>query len=139
MRFYPAIFEADQEAGGFVVHFPQFGGWTQGDTLEEAQREAEELLLSYIEDYFKLGRVIPEPAPIEEGQVAVMLASSVVAKVLLHNAMVAENVNKAELARRLNMLPQEVQRLLKPRVYSKIDTISRALATLGHPLQFSVV
>ena len=137
MRFYPAIFEPDHEAGGFVIHFPQFGGWTQGDNPQEAMAAAEDLLLSYIEDYFKLGRQIPEPAPIAEGQQAVMLPTSVVAKVLLHNAMVQENVNKAELARRLGMLPQEVQRLLKPRVYSKIDTIARALGVLNHPLQLS--
>ena len=34
MLFYPAVFEPAEE-GGYIAHFPQFGGFTQGETIEE--------------------------------------------------------------------------------------------------------
>ena len=41
MVTYPALFEPDRQAGGFVVTFPDFRyGVTQGDTLEEAAEMA---------------------------------------------------------------------------------------------------
>ena len=42
---YPALFEPDREAGGYVVTFPDFSfGVTQGDTLQEAMIMASDLL-----------------------------------------------------------------------------------------------
>ena len=42
---YPARFTADKEVGGFVVSFPDVPeARTQGDTMEEATRMAEEAL-----------------------------------------------------------------------------------------------
>ncbi len=63
---------------------------------------------------------------------------SVYAKVLLHNVMLEKGLNKAELARKADLTPPEVQRLLKPRHKTKIDTIGLALSALGKPLQLAV-
>ncbi|MCR5030605.1 MAG: type II toxin-antitoxin system HicB family antitoxin [Selenomonadaceae bacterium] len=40
---YPAIFEEAQE-GGYIVTFPDIGGATEGDTIEEALAMAEDAL-----------------------------------------------------------------------------------------------
>jgi len=48
MVTYPALFEPDHEAGGFVVTFPDFGrGVTQGDAVEEATEMAQDLLVKH--------------------------------------------------------------------------------------------
>ncbi|MBP3691168.1 MAG: type II toxin-antitoxin system HicB family antitoxin [Schwartzia sp.] len=40
---YPAIFEEAQE-GGYIVTFPDIGGATEGDTIEDALAMAEDAL-----------------------------------------------------------------------------------------------
>jgi antitoxin HicB len=53
--------------------------------------------------------------------------------------MLHQRVKPAELARRINVRPQEVNRITTLRHRTKIDTISQALAVLGTRLDLSVV
>jgi len=57
VKIYPAIFHT-AEAGGYWVNFPDFAGGTQGETLEEAVKMAEDclavLVATYIEDEIEL-------------------------------------------------------------------------------------
>jgi len=51
MLRYPALFEPDRKAGGFVVTFPDFGfGATQGETMEEVLDMAQDLLKCLVVD-----------------------------------------------------------------------------------------
>lgn len=138
MLFYPAVFEADP-SGGYVAHFPQFGGFTQGETIEETTEMCEDLLVSYIEDYFGLDKPIPLPDKLLKGQYAIPLSTLMTAKVLLHNELVSQGVNNAQLARLMNTSPAEVQRIVNLRHNTKIDTISKALQTLGKHFQLRAV
>ena len=61
---YTVIFEPAEE-GGYVVHVPALNGIaTQGDTLEEAEAMAIDLIKGYIETLHKKRLPIPEE-PIE--------------------------------------------------------------------------
>jgi antitoxin HicB len=61
MVTYPARFEPDRKAGGFVVTFPDFRyGATQGDTLEEATEMAQDLLEGLISNLIEKGEALPK-------------------------------------------------------------------------------
>jgi antitoxin HicB len=65
----------------------------------------------------------------------VELPASYAAKILLLNEMAAQKVRPAELARRLNVTPQEVTRLIDLRHTSRIDGIATALKALGKTME----
>lgn len=57
---YTAIFEQAEE-GGFVVHIPSLPGChTQGDTLDEAYKMAEDAIYGYIKTLQDLKEEIPK-------------------------------------------------------------------------------
>lgn len=58
---YPAIVTPAEE-GGYLVDFPDFegGAFTEGDTLEEALRNAAEVLSLVVEHRRENGQPIPE-------------------------------------------------------------------------------
>ena len=132
---FPVILTPD-ESGGFVVTFPDIPeAITQGETREEALAMAKEALEAALEFYFEDKRVVPAPSKIKRGQHAVELSASLSAKVLLLNEMVAQSVRPAELARRLNTTPQEINRLTNLRHTTRIDGIESALRALGRHLE----
>lgn len=53
--------------------------------------------------------------------------------------MIAQGTRPADLARRMNMRPQEVNRLTDLHHPTKIDTIAQALKSLGKRLTLSLV
>jgi len=60
---YTVIFEPAEE-GGFVVHVPALPGChTQGETLDEAYKMAQDAILGYIETLQSLKEEIPKEAP----------------------------------------------------------------------------
>jgi antitoxin HicB len=132
---FPVNLEAAEE-GGFVVTFPDIPeAITQGEDKEDALRHAADALESALEFYFDARRKVPAPSKPRRGQSVVELPTSVAAKVLLLNEMIAQKVRPAELARRLQVKPQEVTRLIDLRHTSKIDGIAGALKALGKTLE----
>ena len=81
---------------------------------------------------------MPAPSAPKRGQVTIDLPRSVGAKVLLLNEMLRQQVKPAELARRMNVRPQEVNRLTDLHHPTKIDTISLALLAIGRRLELSL-
>lgn len=140
MFAYPVVLAPDKKDGGFVVTFVDIPeAITQGDTEEEAMRMAREALETALEFYFDEGRAVPLPSRAKRGQRVVELAASVTAKVILLNEMVHQKVRPAELARRLQTTPQEVNRLTNIRHTSRIDGISAALKALGKTIEIRAV
>ncbi|MER0123449.1 type II toxin-antitoxin system HicB family antitoxin [Streptococcus sp. ZJ93] len=64
LKSYPAIFH--KEDTGYWVEFPEFGGGTQGDNLEEAMYNAREFLESSIALYIDEGLELPKVSNIED-------------------------------------------------------------------------
>lgn len=75
-RYYPAIFHPEET--GFSVYIPDIDGcFTQGDTLEEACRNAEDAIGLCLEQYEADGKAYPEPsapAETEPGDFTVLIA-----------------------------------------------------------------
>jgi antitoxin HicB len=135
---YPANIQPDGEF--FLVTFPDIPeAITQGNDIEDAKRHGADVLESALDHYLESGLPIPAPSRPKRGQHLIGLPASVAAKVLLLNEMIAQKVRPAELARRLQVTPQEVTRLINPRHKSKIDGIAVALKALGKTLEIRAV
>ncbi|MCL2102849.1 MAG: type II toxin-antitoxin system HicB family antitoxin [Syntrophorhabdaceae bacterium] len=134
---YPVILIPDEQ-GGFVVEYPDFPFvHSAGDTEEEALREALDGVESGIAFFFDERLPVPLPSKPKAGQKTVVLPVVVAAKVLLHNEMLAQGVKKAELARRLNIAPPNVERIFRVRHKTRFETIEAALACLGKRLELA--
>ena len=136
---FPVTLTPDEADGGFVVTFHDIPeAITQGETVEEALAMAQEALETAMEFYFEDKRAVPVPSKPKRGQHVVELPASLSAKVLLLNEMVTQNIRPAELARRLNTTPQEVNRLTNLSHTTRIDGIAAALQAMGRHLEISV-
>ncbi len=132
---YPVNLEPD--TGGYVVSFPDIPeALTQGDTREEALFMALDALVTAFEFYFEDGQKVPEPGKITGDFVEV--PASVAAKVLMLNAFVDSGITQVELATRMAVKKQEVTRLFDLKHSTKIDTVQKALAALGHQLEVTI-
>jgi len=61
---YPYLVE-NQEDGKFLVQFVDFPeGFTEGDTEEEAEANASEVLSLLLETYSANGEILPEPSEV---------------------------------------------------------------------------
>lgn len=119
-----------------MVSFPDIPeALTCGDTFEEALTEAEGALVTAFEFYFEDVRAIPMPSEPVPGGAVVEVPISVWAKVLLLNAMVSSQISQAELARRIGVPRQQIQRLIDLRYTTKIDTLAAAIAATGRRLE----
>lgn len=135
MFSFPAHFEADPD-GGFVVTFRDVPeAITQGDTLEDAEAEALNALVTAMEFYFEDGRPVPKPSRVRKGERLVGLPVSVASKVLLMNAMLDSKLRPVDLAKSMGVKPQEVTRIMDLRHATKIDTLADAFAALGQTLE----
>ena len=139
MKKYPARLEPAEE-GGFVVSFRDIPeALTQGESKEEALEMAADALLTAMDFYFEDRRPVPAPSKARRGEVLVELPTSTVAKVLLLNEMLAQDVKPAALARKMGTTPQEVNRIVNLHHVTKIDTIAAAVGSLGKQLEIRVV
>ncbi|UEB98691.1 type II toxin-antitoxin system HicB family antitoxin (plasmid) [Pseudomonas sp. HN2] len=105
-----------------------------GDTLGEAFAEALNGLESALSLYVEQRRKIPAASPAQDPALVLRLPALTVAKIMLWNAMCDEGVSRAELARRLGVSRQMVDRLVDFLHASKIEQVERALGLLGRRL-----
>ncbi len=136
---YPVSLIPDAKEGGFVVTFVDLPeAITQGETVDEALREAADCLEEAIANRIVMGVSIPPPSRLKRGQHAVPVAAQTAAKAALYIALQEAQITKAELAKRLQCDEKEVRRLLDPRHPSKLPRIEAALAAVGHRLIVSL-
>jgi antitoxin HicB len=125
------------DTGGYVVSFPDIPeALTQGDTREEALAMALDALITSFDFYFEDNRAIPLPSEVTGDYVEVPL--SVASKVLMLNALIESGLTRVELADRIGIKKQEVNRLINLQHATKIDAIQKAMNALGKQLDFSV-
>ena len=138
MLAYPV--ELTPDGKFLMVTFPDIPeANSQGDSVEDALKMAADALETALDFYFDAGRPVPAPSKPRRGQHTVELRASVAAKVLLLNEMYSQKVRPSELARRLRVTRQEVNRLIDRRYTSKIDGIASALKALGKTLEMRAV
>jgi len=133
MRGYPVNIRKDGKY--LFVSFPDIPeAFTQGRNRIEALKAARDVLETAMDVYFDEHRPVPAPSKPKRGQASVELRPSVAAKVLLLNEMVRQDIRPIELARRIGVSRQEVNRLTDLRHATKIDRIDAALRALGKRL-----
>jgi len=138
MLCYPA--KLTRDGPGFLVSFPDIPeALTSGETREQALEMAADALITAMDFYFEDRRAVPPPSAAKRGQVLIELPTSVEAKILLLNELVRQGTRNADLARRMHVKPQEVNRLTDLHHPTKIDTIAEALHSLGMRLELSVL
>ena len=137
MLNYPARIARD--GNGFIVSFPDIPeALTGAPSRKEALDMAADALTTAMDFYFEDRRPVPPPSTLKRGQVLIDLPPSVGAKVLLLNEMLAQGTRPADLARLMNVRPQEINRLTTLRHPTKIDTVALALKAMGRRLELKV-
>jgi predicted RNase H-like HicB family nuclease len=75
--FSYSVFYEQAAEGGFVAFVPTLPGChTQGETLEEAERNVKEAIALYLESLLAHGEPIPEEGPSFQGRVSVPVSVS---------------------------------------------------------------
>jgi antitoxin HicB len=136
---YPVKLTRDRKDGGYVVScrdIPE--AITQGNTLEEALREAEGALQAAIECRLEDGLEIPVPSPAKRAERMVPTPITTALKAAVYTEMRGQRVSKSELARRMNVNEKEARRMLDPRHPTRVPTLERALAVLGRRAAIAV-
>lgn len=125
--------------GGFIASFKDVPeALTEAATVEELKENALDALVTAIDFYIEDRRAFPKPSAAAEEDLVVELPASVIAKILLLNAMIETNTRPVDLARKLGVSRQEVNRITDLHHATKIDTIARALHALNRKLNLSV-
>ena len=140
MLHFNALFEPDQEKGGFVVTFPDFKwGVTQGETEPEAMEMAVDALGMIVRDYISRGEELPRSKARRGPRYRLIhLPALESAKAELYMAFKASGIRKAELARRLGIPKTTVDRLFDFDNRTRLDQIEAAFAALGKQLAIEV-
>lgn len=128
---YPAKFEPD-EGGRILVTFRDLPeAATDGADLDEARREAADVLDSALMFRMKYREEIPSPSRKRRDEEIVAPDAAVAIKIALYIAMQERGITAAELTRRLGIDNREAQRILNPHHATKIERMSEAIEATG--------
>lgn len=138
MFCYPVNLEKDPASGQVIIDFIDIPfAHSVGDDIDEALLNAVDALETAFESIMSSRKPIPVASP-AKNRPCVSVPVLIAGKVALYNAMLATGTRKAELARKLNIAPNLVDRLLSLRHKSRIEQIETALALLGKRLLVDV-
>lgn len=136
---YPVLLEKDSD-GSFIVDFVDFPNvHTCGRDEQEALIEAVDALETAFDMYFDGTIAIPAPSRPAKGQKVVEVPPLVAVKVQLWNEMHAQKLRKSDLARRLNVRMQQIERLFNTAHASKLNMIENAARALGKSVSIALV
>jgi antitoxin HicB len=135
MRFvYPIDLQDDRYENGdpaLLITFPDLPeAITSGKDLAEAMANAVDCLDAALGWRVKDREDIPEPSP-ARGRPTVAPGSLMAQKAALYLAMCQDDVRPADLARRMDVRPSQVDRLLDPMHASKPAQFDAAFRALG--------
>ena len=123
----------------FLVTSPDFPEVTTfGETREDALGYAIGAIEEAIEARISRREAIPSPSKGRANEPRVTLPVQAEIKVLLYQAMLKDGVRKADLARRMNMPRQEIDRLLDLNHATSLAKVEAAFAALGISLNIEV-
>jgi len=133
---YPVKLERDDN-GTVLVTFPDVPeAITFGEDEPDALRRAAEALEAALSIYMDKHLDIPQPRRMRSPLVRLSPLSE--AKVALYEALRAQGVRKADLARRLGWRKSQVDRLLDLNHHSRLEQLEAAFATLNKRLTVAI-
>ncbi len=134
---YPVELRPDDN-DTLLVTFPDIPeavtiGDDEADALAHAVDALETMIIAKMDDR----EDIPLPSPLN-GRPGVTLPPLTAMKVALYREMRQAHLRKADLARRLNWRPSQVDRLFDIRHASRVDQIETALRALGKTMMVEI-
>ena len=136
---YPVVLEPDDN-GTLLVSFPDVPeAHTFGETDSDALKHAGDVLVTALEAYMKNRRPVPRPSSDSSTGYRVLLPALTAAKVELYEAMRQAGIRKSDLARRLRLHAQQVDRLLDLHHSSRVDQLEAALGALNRELHIATL
>jgi antitoxin HicB len=130
---YPVQLDPEED-GGYVVTLPDIGyGATQGDTFEEAMRQAEDMLDEAVLGMIAHNEEVPRPSPADRRPV-VRLPALTAAKLELYRAIREAGLDKVQLAERLGWPAKTLGHVLDGYHVVRLEQLEAALAALGRRL-----
>lgn len=136
---FPVTLTPDDD-GGFVVTFKDVPeAITQGETADDALREAVDCLEEAIAAYIANERDLPTPSRCRKGQSIVHLPLQMTMKASVYIAIREAKISKSELARRMNIDEKEARRIIDPHHHTRLPTIEQALSVLGKRAEINVI
>jgi antitoxin HicB len=128
-----------KEGPAFVARFPDLPfAHTFGETREECLHNALDALETAFIALMSDRSPIPKPTRVKRGMSFITLPALAEAKISLYREMIAVDMRKAELARRLGWHKPQVDRLLDLRHDSRLDQIEQAFAVLGKRVRIAI-
>jgi antitoxin HicB len=125
--------------GRLLAGFPDVpSANSDGNDQEHALIHALEELESAFQTYVEDGKPVPMPSPDVHAQATLTLSPQSTAKLLLWNEMLAKQVSKSELARRLDLPPSQVTDLYDFTRPSSLDLIDMAARALGRRIELTL-
>lgn len=138
---YPMTFtkETDSSYTVEISHADgRFQGVTDGKNLEEALKNAQELLGEVLISAIESNEDIPAPDTCEAGTHYIAIPPLTAAKAMLYLEMKAQGVKKSALARRLQCDPKQVDRVITPRHKSTFAQMEAAFNALGKHMVINI-
>jgi antitoxin HicB len=130
---YPVVLRREPN-GAIHASFPDLPDeGVTGEYESDALAQAARALAGALGARIRHRRPIPVPSP-AAGRPQVAVPALVAAKIRIYEVMRAAGMGRAELARRLNWHPQQVDRLLDVKHESRLDRVEAAAAALGMSL-----
>jgi antitoxin HicB len=125
--------------GTFLVTSPDFPDVTTfGETREDALHHAVGAFREMIAGRIHYKEPIPEPSKIRAKDDFITLPLQTEIKVRLYQSLNDSGIKKSELARKLNLHRQEIDRLLDSNQSTSIGKLESAFAALGKQLKIEV-
>ena len=125
-----------KEEDGHLVQFVDLPeAFTEGDTLEEALENAEDVLTGTLEVKIQLGKDIPLPSKVKRGEHGVVPSAAVQSALLLR--LHRGDVTISELARALDTGFAAVKRLEDPLHTPSLRQLEKVARALGRKLVLS--
>jgi antitoxin HicB len=127
---YPVQLDPEED-GGYVVTLPDIGyGATQGDTLEEALLQAEDMLEEAILGMIAHNENVPAPSR-AKGRPVARLPALTAAKLEVYRAMRQAGLDEARLAERLGWPLKKITHIFDGYHVVRLEQLEAALAALG--------
>jgi len=136
---YFAKFEPDPDSG-FVIEFPDFGwGVSQGDDEEDGRRMATDLLTTMVQEHIRTGKELPNPGKFRGPKYRLIRLPAIQGmKAELYLALRRSGMTKAQLARRIGISKDEVDRVLDLSRRTRVERLEAAFAALGKQIMIAI-
>jgi antitoxin HicB len=123
----------------FLVTSPDFPEViTCGETRDDALKYAVGAFREVIAGYMHNKKPLPKPSKIRAKDDVVTLPLQTEMKIRMYESMLDSGIKKSELARKMKLHRQEMERLLDFNKSTNLDRIESAFAAMGKRVSFEV-